>query len=89
MKGKSQDFFKGEILQNGKVVSKIFGNYMGFLDFDGERYWDVREQLLMPVHDGHGFRKLPSDSRNRTDLTELKRGDVDRAQEQKEELEEL
>jgi hypothetical protein len=41
VKGKSQDFFRGEILKDGKVVSEIRGNYMGFLDFDGERYWDV------------------------------------------------
>jgi len=42
VKGKVQDFFKGEILKDGKVVSKIFGNYVGFLDFDKERLWDVR-----------------------------------------------
>jgi len=42
VKGKPQDFFKGEVLKDGKVVSNIYGNYVGFLDFDKERYWDVR-----------------------------------------------
>jgi hypothetical protein len=34
---------KGEILKDGKKVCELFGNYMGFLDFDGIRYWDLRE----------------------------------------------
>jgi hypothetical protein len=46
---------------------------MGFMDFDGNRYWDLREPLLMPVHDGHGYKKLPSDSRNRPDLIQMKK----------------
>jgi len=68
VKGKEQDFFKGEITKDGKWVCEIFGNYMGFIDFDGVRYWDLREPLLMTVHDGHGFKKLPSDSWNWIDL---------------------
>lgn len=37
------DYLKGEILQNGNSVANIWGNYMGFLDINGERLWDVRE----------------------------------------------
>ena len=29
--------------KDGVVVSEIYGNYMGFVDFDGKRYWDLRE----------------------------------------------
>jgi len=63
VKGKPQDFFAGEILKDGKKICSIYGNYMGFMDFDGVRYWDLREPKLMTVHDGHGYKKLPSDSR--------------------------
>jgi len=33
----------GEISKDGKVVSEIRGNYMGWIEFDGVRYFDVRE----------------------------------------------
>ena len=38
-----QDYMAGKIVQDGKVVSEMKGNYMGYMDFDGVRYWDVRE----------------------------------------------
>jgi len=31
-------------MKDGRVVSKMFGNQMGYIDFDGMRYWDVRDQ---------------------------------------------
>ncbi len=37
------DYFVGEIAKDNKVVSKMYGTYMGYIDFDGIRYWDVRE----------------------------------------------
>ena len=37
-----KDYFVGEIKQHGKVVSKMFGSYMGYIDFDGVRWWDGR-----------------------------------------------
>lgn len=52
---------------------------MGFMDFDGVRYWDLREPWLMTVHDGHGYKKLPSDSRLRIDLIQMKKGKIDKA----------
>lgn len=42
-KKRPMDYFAGEILQNGVVVSRIFGNQMGYIDFDDVRYWDVRD----------------------------------------------
>jgi len=44
-----QDYLAGEIKMNGKTVSTLRGNYMGFLDFDNERYWDVRDQFIFDV----------------------------------------
>lgn len=43
----SKDCFSGYIAaKNGKHIQKfsvIEGNYMGYMDFDGQRYFDVRE----------------------------------------------
>ena len=36
------DYLKGEILQNGKIVSTIDGTYLGYIDWDNIRYWDYR-----------------------------------------------
>lgn len=36
------DYFDGTINQDGKPVSKFYGTYCGFLNFDGTRYWDGR-----------------------------------------------
>lgn len=52
---------------------------MGFIDFDGARYWDLREPLLMTVHNGHGYKNIPSDSRNRIDLINMKKGNIPKA----------
>jgi hypothetical protein len=38
-----KDYFRGEIFKNGVKVSEFKGNYMGWLDFDGIRYWDLRD----------------------------------------------
>ena len=27
----------------GRKVSEVHGNYLGFMDFDGKRYWDMRD----------------------------------------------
>ena len=50
VKNNPKDYLKGEILRNGESVSKIFGSYMGYVEIDGERYWDVRGQVnYLPV----------------------------------------
>ncbi len=30
---------------NGKRVSKIYGSYMGYIEFDNKRYWDYEHML--------------------------------------------
>ncbi len=38
-----KDYLIGEISKDGKVISEMRGNYMGWIEFDGVRYFDVRE----------------------------------------------
>ena len=72
---------------------------MGFVDIDGKRYFDVREQIAQPVlpnkpdstdpKDGSKIYCLESDSRQRIDSQQLQQGDVVQAQTNKETLEKL
>ena len=68
-------------------VASVQGSFLGFLDFDGERYWNVHdasartEPTLRAAH-------LPSDSRTRADRNALARGDEERAQAEKVVIEE-
>ena len=67
---KKQDFIWGEIFKNGKKVCTIEGNYMGYMDFDKVRYWDLRDEAEFPKHfkpDESIPNALPSDSSNRDD----------------------
>lgn len=85
-----KDYFEGYIERKGvKVCETIFGNYMGYADFDGERLFDLRHQHITPVTDLplDSPYCLQSDSRARIDLMELNYGDVELAQENKNTLE--
>ena len=47
---KTQDYVCGQINVRGKKVVDVYANYMGFADFNGQRYWQdhilaLREQL--------------------------------------------
>jgi len=50
---------------------------MGFIEFDGVRYWDCREIQPFEMHVEKS--PLESDSGSRTDLKLLKQGDIKRA----------
>ena len=69
------------------MVSKIYGSYLGFLEFDGKRYWDARDVNAFKMDKAE--ERLPSDASYRPDLQELFRGNVETAQTKKEQLEEL
>jgi hypothetical protein len=85
--GKPSDYVQGFIIRNcTQLVSKLSGTYLGWLSFDGRRYWDAR--------DDHPYSfvfeaNLPSDSEVRPDLLSLRRGNVEKAQRDKESLEAL
>jgi len=71
---KSQDFFYGEIKKDGEKVCTIEGNYMGYIDFDGVRYWDLRDEDALPKHfkpNQLAPNSLPSDSTHRADRNQL------------------
>lgn len=88
---KIQDYIEGKICMFGQEIYKITGNYNGFIDFNGKRYWDIRETTAFDVIPSSAKTLLPSDSRNRADIIWLKSHDrdSDEAQDSKEELEEL
>jgi hypothetical protein len=46
LKKKPTDYFDGNIVKDGKICSKIYGTYLGFIDFDGIRYWE--KDMLIP-----------------------------------------
>eukprot|EP00698_Gefionella_okellyi_P001183 TRINITY_DN1109_c0_g1_i2.p1 TRINITY_DN1109_c0_g1~~TRINITY_DN1109_c0_g1_i2.p1 ORF type:complete len:266 (+),score=49.05 TRINITY_DN1109_c0_g1_i2:414-1211(+) len=99
-KSKPTDMLRGDIVtlmgsgktQKKEVISRAEGTWLGGLDFDGKRYWDIRQhgdsqkKEPTPVPDSE---VLKSDSRFRTDLIALAKGDLREASEQKHVLEEI
>ena len=86
-KGYGKDYFVGEIKQHGKVVSKLFGTYMGYIEFDGVRYWDIRKARAFGLIEDDYNLALESDWRKRIDSVEMRNKDVDQAQINKDALE--
>ena len=87
---KKYDYFWGEIHKDGYKEVEITGNYMGFCDFDGVRYWDYREKhkIYHPVdYELPAEESLPSQASKRTDGIYKKTKTVEEAQEEKERLE--
>ncbi|CAK69397.1 unnamed protein product (macronuclear) [Paramecium tetraurelia] len=87
VKNKPTDYFEGEIKQGKTVLSKLFGSYMGFADFDGIRYWDAR--VIKPFAMQILKSNLESDHTKRTDRICMIAGDINKAQVEKERLEQL
>ncbi|CAD8105315.1 unnamed protein product [Paramecium primaurelia] len=84
---KPTDYLQGEIKKKGKKVCKIYGSYMGYIEFAEVRYWDVN--YIRP-YECKIFKPNPllqSDASFRQDLRCLKRNQVLEAQEQKDTLE--
>lgn len=78
VKKKSPEYFEGEILQHGQKLCDIYGNYCGYLDYDGVRYYDEREMpgLWKEYEALPEDQRLPSDSCHRDDLNLLGIGDI-------------
>lgn len=64
----------------GIPAGEVYGNYMGFFDIDGKRYWDIRSNKTIhyPII-RVGERSLMSDSHWRKDSEILKTGDFNQA----------
>jgi hypothetical protein len=60
---------------NKKKEIDIYGNYMGYMDFNGVRLFDTREvsQFYYPIRPA--IKVLESDSRLREDSVVLRSGD--------------
>lgn len=83
-----KDYFSGRIEQHGMVVCEsISGNYMGYADFDNERFLDIREPNNYKITDLPLEQCLDSEARKRCDLRELYAGNDDLAQDNKTALE--
>lgn len=76
---KTQDYVFGDIKVRGKKVCTVEGNYMGYLDFNKVRYWDIREmeKIWFPmIRYEDPSKTLESNSDKRIDAITWKTGDV-------------
>lgn len=89
---KKQDYCWGELFVDGARKHEIVGNYMGYLDFDGVRYWDYREKNKVHFtvdYEAPADQTLESQCTKRTDGIFLQTKTIDEAQEEKERLEDI
>jgi len=86
-RGLPSDYFEGVIerydpsnpeKEGTEVVSNVDGSWVGFVDFDKVRYWDVRTTEKMTMSKPKNL--LPSDSVFRGDSIALKKKDYNTAQ---------
>lgn len=63
------DYLTGSIkdTKTGLVLSEISGNYMGYINFDSSRYFDIRAMEICEVSSLSLSCSLLSDSRHRID----------------------
>lgn len=91
MKKKPSDYFESIIIQGEKAVCKAYGTYCGYIEFDGERYWDGRDMQPLHIELKKNIPLLPSDWSHRIDIIEFLKDPehLETAQKCKEELEEI
>lgn len=85
--GKPSDTISGEIIHKGIIVSKVRGSYLSYIEFDGERYWDIRENF--PISLIELEKNLPSSSLYREDRKLLEINQVEEAQISKDKIENI
>lgn len=87
IRGKPSDYLEGQIKnQDSNSICTLTGTYLGYLEFDRIRYWDVRENHPFKIK---YTQILQSDSECRKDILTLRSGDINAAQQAKEDLENL
>ncbi len=69
-------------------MCKVFGSYCGYIEFDGERYWDGRDIQPLHIETKKNINLLPSDWSHRIDIIEFLKDPehLDEAQKCKERL---
>lgn len=70
-----------------QVVSVLTGSYMSHIDFDGKRYWDIRENFNISMIELE--KNLPSSSIYREDRRLLEERSMEEAQIAKEKIENI
>eukprot|EP00475_Leptophrys_vorax_P028174 TRINITY_DN4065_c0_g1_i1.p1 TRINITY_DN4065_c0_g1~~TRINITY_DN4065_c0_g1_i1.p1 ORF type:complete len:943 (-),score=238.86 TRINITY_DN4065_c0_g1_i1:62-2890(-) len=87
----SLDAVSGVICQGRDRIQKcnVEGSWLEGLSFGGKQYWRFNESKAYRVLSRRLEDSLPSDARNRMDLTELAAGNLDSANSWKHKLEEL
>lgn len=84
---KLEDSLYGEIVEKGKVVSKIEGSFMSHINIDGVRFWDIRQNFPIKLIDSNYV--LPSSSLLRKDRILLESNLVKEANEMKDKIEDI
>jgi len=87
VKKKPTDYFECQVLVENKPVSTIKGTYLGWIDVDGQRYFDYRQ--MVPFEAKAAKSPIPSDCHYRNDMALLSIGQYDEAQKHKEHLEHI
>ena len=65
----------------------MYGSYLSFIEFDGQRYWDLRQNPTLQAYEI--AKQPPSSSLFREDRICLEKGRLDEGQNEKERLEHL
>lgn len=81
------DYFSGEIKQNKSVISKVYGTYLGFIEFDEVRYWDITENVYLKSFENPN--QIQSSSLFREDRIYLEKQNLEKGQLEKDRLENI
>jgi hypothetical protein len=85
--GKFSDFFEGTIEKDGEVKSKFSGSYLSYIQFDNQRYWDIRHNIDIEAYPIKN--QIKSSSIYREDAQFLYKKQNDEAQQAKDDLENI
>jgi hypothetical protein len=85
--GKTSDWFEGTICKGEEEVSKFTGSYLEFIEFDGERYWDIRKNI--DIEEFPIVPQIKSSSIYRADSKLLYESKLEEAQQAKDDQENL
>lgn len=72
VKKKPTDYFSANIKLKNLDVCKVYGSYLSYIEFNGIRYWDIRENIPIEFIDVDN--KLKSSSNVRRDRVCLSEG---------------
>merc|ERR1719326_987130 len=83
----ASDYFEGTIRDaRGVSLGDVSGTYLGYVDIDGERFWDIRHVpglAGLPREDTHHSLALASDTSYRQEIVDMWAGRLDAALEVK------